>query len=237
MPLKQSIATIRDSVCGVLRIKPLGNQQFNVALVGTAWCIVENRYFITAHHIFNNEKSRDPNDRFILFSVPNNGPQALHVSVISFPLEDSVHDMAVIEIDATTNNNFHAPSVPVTFRDHADGERILTYGFPSPVIVNAVVDLSGNWAGGNIFLRSHANEGIISGQFNDNNDHTYELNVGWYPGESGGPIFSLEPLAAFSLMQRYRKVNTVDGIVPGPRQGKSLKLVSSFLQNIGTQII
>jgi hypothetical protein len=85
-------------------------------------------------------------------------------------------------------------------------------------------------------LKSHANEGIISGQFEINSQRIYELNVGWYQGESGGPIFSLDPIAAFSIMQGYRNVNTQHGIVPGPHQGKNLSLIADSLSEFGAQI-
>ena len=61
--LSQAISDIRDSVVAVLRVhmsKPAKQKkgkirppQFKVSFVGTAWCIVKNKYMVTAHHIFN----------------------------------------------------------------------------------------------------------------------------------------------------------------------------------------
>ena len=57
------ISSIRDSVASVLKITRESSTSdaataalptFGVAFVGTAWCVVANRYFVTAHHIFNN---------------------------------------------------------------------------------------------------------------------------------------------------------------------------------------
>ncbi|MCJ7616076.1 MAG: hypothetical protein MUO43_06015, partial [Desulfobacterales bacterium] len=94
-----------------------------------------------------------------------------------------------------------------------------------------------NWLGGNLFLKGHANEGIISGQFEIQGRLIYELNVGWYQGESGGPIVSLDPIAAFSIMQQYRKVSTEHGVVAGPHQGRALNLIENSLRQLGANII
>lgn len=62
----------------------------------------------------------------------------------------------------------------------------------------------------------------------------YELNIGWHHGESGGPIVSLtDPLAAFSMMQQYRNVQSPHGIVAGPRRGCALSLIAAELAELG----
>ena len=153
------------------------------------------------------------------------------------PVEDIFNDMVILEIDAAANQGFQLQSVPVTLREHLDGEKVLTYGFPAPQIFQAQVDNNLNWLGGNLFLKGYANEGIISGQFDLNDQLTYELNVGWYQGESGGPILSLNPTAAFAVMQRYRIVVTPHGTIPGPHQGRSLELIKNSLRQLGATII
>ena len=237
MPFPQAIANVRNAVGAILRLHRLPNNQINAAIVGTGWCIVENRYLVTAQHVFNNEQPRDANDRFFVFCVPQNGMSAYHAPVVSFPLEDIHNDIAIIEIDASINQSFRLQSVPVTFRKHLDGEKVLTYGFPAPKVFQAQVDNNLNWMGGSLFLKGHANEGIISGQFDLNGQYTYELNVGWFQGESGGPIFSLNPVAVFALMQRYRNVETPHGTVPGPHQGRSVTLIENSLQQMGAAIL
>ena len=237
MSFSQAIATVRNAVCAILRIHPLQGGRVHTSMVGTAWCIVENRYLVTAHHIFNGGQRRDLNDRFFVFSVPQNGLQVFHVPVVSFPLEDPADDMAIIEIDSSRNSKFSINSVPITFRPHQDGEKVLTFGFPAPKVSQTKIDQNLNWLEGNLFLKGHANEGIISGQFEMQGQLIYELNVGWHQGESGGPIFSLDPIAAFSIMQQYRKVSTPHGIVPGPHQGRSLSLIENSLRQLGANII
>ncbi len=245
--LSDGIASVRDSVVAVLRIHPVqatvdpvspaAPRQFQVAMVGTAWCIVENRYFVTAHHIFNDEQPRDHADRFYIFTVPQNGPVAYHTPVMAFPLEDHQSDFAILEIPQPTGPAPPIPASPVTFRRPRDGEHVLTYGFPAPVIARGNLDQNGNWGGGEFFLKGHANEGIVSGQFEIDGHVLYELNVGWYNGESGGPILSLDPVACFAVMQRYRRVQTRDGVVPGPRQGRALTAIESHLRNLGACVL
>ena len=115
----------------------------------------------------------------------------------------------------------------------------MTYGFPAPQIASAKVDESGNWQGGNFFLKSHANDGIVSARYDLDGILFYELNVGWHHGESGGPIFTLEEErpAVFSVMQHYRNIQAPHGIVPGPHRGKSLTSIKNQLVELGATVI
>ena len=95
---EQILNEVRDSICAVMRVvrkekraykgKTSQEVQINLAIVGTAWCIVESKLLVTAHHILNNRKKRDPADRFYVFTVPGNGPTAYHFPVVDFPMED-----------------------------------------------------------------------------------------------------------------------------------------------------
>jgi len=199
--------------------------------------MVTNRYLVTAFHTFNEGKQRDPNDKFFIFVVPRNGPVAHHTPVIGFPVERPDADIAVIEISPPNNFPVVIPSIPVTFDKPIDGEQILTYGFPAPIIAQAQVDAQGNWGGGNLFLKGHANEGIVAGQFEINNLVTYELNVGWHHGESGGPIIRLKSRASFSIMQRYRQIKAPHGIVIGPHQGNALSAIEKDIIKLGATIV
>ena len=237
MPYTSEIKTIRNSVGAVLRIHRQGSNRIAAIIVGTAWAIVDSQYFITAHHVLNNGQARDPNDKFYIFSVPGNGPRAQRVTVSSFPFEDSVSDMAILEVDPSSNQNFSAPALDITFRDHDDGEPVLTVGFPELKIFQARIDPQLNWRGGNMLLKSYANEGIIASQFEINNHLTYEFSIQWFQGESGGPIVSLSPLAVFSIMQGYRSINTVHGVVPGPHQGKTISLIDQEIRNLGGKVV
>lgn len=237
-----AISSVRDSICAVMRISLVPQQsvggppQFNVAFVGTAWCVVENRYFVTARHVFNNGQPRNTNDSFSLFFVPNNGPQAFHTQVTGFTFEDQQNDLAIIEISSVPIQVGRVPATPVTLQNQRDGSRVLTYGFPSPVISAAAVDVNGNWRGGQLLLKSHANEGIIAGQY-DVGGLIYELNVGWHHGESGGPILRPDPVAAFALMQTYRGIQSPHGTYPGPHHGRSLEAIRTTLQAIGAVVV
>ena len=247
---KGPIAEMRDSVVAVLRIHrasappggdpapppPPAALSFEVGVVGTAWCVVEDRYLITAYHVLNKGQPRDTTDHFYVFAVPQNGPLGYHTRVTGFPLEDPAADMAVLEIARPVAPFPTLPALPLTFENQADGERVCTYGFPAPIISRANLDLGGHSLGGDLFLKGHANEGIVSGQFEMDGRLTYELNVGWYNGESGGPICRPVPLAGFALMQQYRNIQTAHGVVPGPHQGRALTAIEPALRALGVTI-
>lgn len=247
MNFAAAIRSVRESVCAVMKVSPStapgapsGSPtlpQYAVTFVGTAWCIVENRYFITANHIFNKGQPRNPEDKYVLFFVPNNGILTYHTNVTGFVLENEAYDMAVIEISSIPPQMTSVPAVPVTFGPQEDGDRVLTYGFPSPIISNAMVDVQGGWVRGALFLKGYANEGIIASQYILNDALAYELNVGWHHGESGGPIFKLDPVAAFALMQTYRGIQSPSGVYPGPRRGYSVEVIKTTLESIGAAII
>jgi len=232
-----AIAAVRDAVCGILRIRPVrpGAHEFQVAFVGTGWCFSPRRYLATAHHVFDDGKARNPSDKFYAFVVPDNGPVAYHAPVVAVPFEDPVIDMAILEVAPPAS--YRLSAVPVTFARPRDGSHVLTYGFPSPTIAAASVDQDGNWLGGNLLLKAHANEGIVAAQYDFGPHYSYELNVGWHHGESGGPIFSLEPLAAFAMMQSYRNIQSPHGVVAGPHMGRSMSVMTTALTAHGATIV
>lgn len=232
-----SIPPVRNSVCAILRIHRETQQTFQVSVVGTGWCIVPKQFIVTAFHIFNNGQARDPNDKFYALFVPDNGPRAWYTPVVNFILEESTVDMAILEIDPSPLQQLRISAIPVTFKEMPDGVEVMTCGFPAPIIANARVDQNGNWGGGNLFLKSHINEGIISGQFDINGVRIYELNIGWHHGESGGPIIRIHPLAAIAIMQRYRNIQAPQGIVIGPHQGNSLKSIEERLRDFEIIIV
>ena len=146
-------------------------------------------------------------------------------------------DMAVMEVSPNTGFPVAIPALPVTFDRLQDGERVLTYGFPSPAIHKANLSPSGDWRGGDLFLKANANEGIVAAHYEHNTIVTYELNVGWHHGESGGPIVRLSSWAAFSIMQRYRSISSPHGVVAGPHQGFGLDAIESDLRALGASIV
>jgi len=243
--LVKPFARIRNSVCAVLKISRSADQsglqpdqvRWDMSIAGTAWCIVPNRYLVTAYHVFNRGQARNPGDKFSIFIVPGNGPRVYNTAVIGFPVERPDVDMTVIEISPPKDSPPNIPSMNVTFDRIKDGERVLTYGFPAPQIFQGNVDINGSWRGGNLLLLANANEGVVAGQFEFNSLVTYELNVGWHHGESGGPIIRLKSGAAFSIMQRYRNIQTQHGIMAGPHQGNALSAIEGDLRALGARII
>ena len=242
----QAIGQLRDSVCAIIRIikqtKYQGRKkppitEFKLAFVGTAWCITANRYLVSAHHILNNGKARDPNDLFYAFTVPGNGPVAYHLPIVGFPLEDSAIDLAILEIGVPVAADQRLSPIPVTFSRPPDGAPVLTYGFPAPEIAGANLAADGQFLGGQFFLKGHANEGIVAAQYDLDGAWHFEFNVGWHHGESGGPVAQIEPLGVFAVMQHYRNIQTPHGVFPGPHRGRSLQAIQSQLVARGAMVV
>jgi hypothetical protein len=238
------IRRLRESVVGILRIRPVRPEtvkkgkvrpaEFQAGLGGSGFCIVRDRYVVTAFHVLNQRKPRDPKDKFYAFVVPENGNQAFHFPVVGFALERPDLDIAVLELGPCAASGVSLAPTPVSFDNIPDGTRVLTLGFPAPEITGLNLDPQGNYLGGRVFLMSHANEGIVSAQYSVGSVPVYELNVAWHHGESGGPIATLESSpAAFSLMQQYRTIQSPHGIVAGPHRGCALYAVRAELKTLG----
>ena len=239
-----TIPVVRESVAAILRLHPVQSQtvakgkvlskKFQASLSGTAFCIVADRYLLTAYHVFNSGKQRNPKDLFYAFTVPNNGNTACHFPIVSFPIERSDLDIAALEVGPCATAGVRLPAIPVSFDQRVDGERVCTVGFPAPAITEIKVDSHGNYLGGQFFLKSHGNDGIVSAQYVVDGVLLYELNVSWHHGESGGPIVALaEKPAVFSLMQHYRNIQSPHGVVAGPHCGRALSVIRTELLNLG----
>jgi hypothetical protein len=211
--------------------------QYNVGS-GSGFSVVADRYVVTAFHVLNEGRPRNPQDKFLVFVVPGNGDPAFHFPVIAFPIERADLDLAVIEIGPCATQGVHLPAVPVSFTPQADGTRVLTIGFPAPEVVGLNIDPQGNYLGGQFFLKSHANEGIVSAQYLIGPLRVYEFNIGWHHGESGGPVVRLDdPAAAFTVMQQYRNIKSPHGIVAGPHRGCALSALQQDLSRLGATIV
>ena len=159
--------------------------------------------------------------------------------MVGFPLEDAANDLAILEVGPPAAAGQHIPPVPITFGRPPDGTLVLTYGFPSPVIGGAQLAPDGRlFGGGQFFLKGHANEGIVAAQYDIGGGvWQFEFNVAWHHGESGGPIFRADPLAAFALMQQYRNIQTPHGVFPGPHSGRALAVIQPALNAHGATVV
>jgi len=242
--LTRAIATVRESIVAILRVrmtKPEREKhgkvrpaQFQVTLGGTAFCVLEDRYLLTAFHVLNDSQPRDPRDAFSAFVVPANGDDAFRFPIVAFPVERPDVDVAVLELGPCETEGVHIPALRVGFAPRADGTRVLTVGYPAPLIEDVALDAQGRIRGGRFFLKSHANEGIVSASYSLGGVPAYELNVDWHHGESGGPIVDItDAPAAFSMMQHYRNVRSPHGIVAGPHRGCALGVARQELEALG----
>lgn len=243
-----AVPRLQASTCAILRlvkrVKQRGKKkppaiEITLAFVGTAWCIVPDRYVVTAHHILNDGKPRDPHDRFYAFTVPANAAAAYHYPVAALALEDQATDLAILELGPCPTPGQHLASLPVTFHHPPDGTLVATYGFPSPVIEGANVDANAGTflGGGRFFLKGHANEGIVAAQYEVDGVRYYEFNVGWHHGESGGPAALLDPLAVLAVMQHYRNIKTPHGVVAGPHRGRAIEAIQQQLRQLGAAVL
>src|SRR5437899_3017569 len=106
--LLDAVPIVRESVAAILRIHlvqaermkkgRLRPARFNLTPSGTGFCVVANRYLVTAHHVLNNGSLRDPNDKFYAFIVPQNADRAFHFPIAGFPVERADVDLAVLEL-------------------------------------------------------------------------------------------------------------------------------------------
>lgn len=238
-----AIPMLRDSAVAVLRIHTKRPEMIKKGKTrpaefklnfGSGFCILGDRYIMTAFHVLNDGQPRIANDRFYVFTVPGNGAMAYHFPVVGFPLELSNYDLALLEIGSCATGGVHIPAIPVSFSPKSDGTRVVTVGYPAPEIHSINIDSHGDYHGGQFFLKSHANEGIVSAQYSIGARYLYELNVGWHHGESGGLIASIEDrVAVFSIMQEYRNVQSPYGIVAGPHRGVTLSAIEQELLALG----
>lgn len=239
----EAIPSVRDSVVAILRIhlaRPETTKKGKTrparvnCSFGSGFCVMEDRYVMTAHHVLNGGKSRNTEDKFYAFTVPGNGDLAFHFPVVTFSMEKADLDLAVLEIGPCATPNIHLPALPVSFEPVTDGTPVVTVGYPAPEISNINIDPELNYKGGQFFLKSHANEGIVAAQYVLGGNRMYELNVGWHHGESGGPIASVGSIpAVFSMMQHYRNVQSPHGVVAGPHRGFALATVEADLAALG----
>lgn len=231
-PIAANIEQVRDSVCGLLRIHHISGNQYNVAIVGTAWCVVRNHYFISAYHILNGGQARDPNDRFYILRAPGNGPRLEYTPAVAFVLEDQGRDYVILEIDEREGSSLGFNALGIYTGQVQDGTRVLTYGYPAPEVRSARVNSQGRLEQIQTSLLSHANEGIVASQYERTTYHMYELNVGWHHGESGGPILILDPPRVIAIMQGYKNIQTPHGVVAGPHCGIAITAVLDCVANL-----
>lgn len=239
--VRAAVALVRESVGALLRISPSAVEgQFQLGIVGTAWCVSANLAFVTACHALNDGGPRDPAHRYYVLRAPGNGPVVQHWPVTGFPLEDPSRDLAILSAPVPANTGITVPAIPVALSAPADGTAVLTYGCPAPAITKGSVSSDGTLRGISTILFAHANTGIVAAQYPalPLTDTLFEFSVGWHHGESGGPVLRLDPeVAAFAVMQHYRNIQGPHGTMAGPRRGLALASIRSALAGVGATFV
>lgn len=246
MTIENAITIAREATVAILRYRKVASQKVKKNKTvpakyqlfwGSGLGIVADRYVLTAFHVLNGGEPRDVRDKFVVFTVPGNGPAAHHFPVIGFPIESPAADLAVLEVGPSTIAGAHLPALALSSASHPDGTRVLTLGFPAPEVQAIDISESDEYRSGQFFLKSHANEGIVAAQYAANGSLIYEFNVGWHHGESGGPVLSYdENPTAFTVMSHYRNVPSPNGVLAGPRRGFALSSIGQSLTSLGATI-
>src|SRR5207245_11670282 len=109
-------------------------REVQVSLGGSAFCVVADRYLVTAFHVLNEGKPRNPSDKFYAFVVPGNGDPMFHFPVVAFPVERHDLDVAVLEIGPCASACVQVRAPPASFTPRAAGTRVVTVGYPAPEI-------------------------------------------------------------------------------------------------------
>jgi hypothetical protein len=239
--VSDAIGSVRDAVGALLRISPAPEHgKFNLAIVGTTWCVTPGRVFLTAHHVLNEGNPRDANHRFHVLCAPGNGRALFHWPVSGFLLEDTARDLVLLDAPVPAERRIDVPAIPIAITAPRDGTPVLTYGCPAPGIAGATVSEQGNLTAIRTILFTHANTGIVSAQYkiSPSTDLLFEFSVGWHHGESGGPVLRLEPeVAAFAVMQHYRNIQGPNGTMAGPRRGLALASIREALRRAGASLV
>src|SRR5882724_2175096 len=130
MPLTVAIPKLRESIAAIFKLrlsKPESIDQGKIVPAefevgwGSGFCVVSDKCVITAFHVLNGGKPRDPAARFYALVVPGNGDPFYWFPVVSFPVERPDLDIAVLELGPCSNPGVHLSALPVSFSAQPDG--------------------------------------------------------------------------------------------------------------------
>jgi len=117
--LARVVPRVRDSVAAILRLRltrpetvkkgKVRPAQFQAALCGSAFCVLADRYLVTAFHVLNDGEARVAADKFYAFVVPGNGDAAFHFPIVGFPVERPDVDLAVLELGPCATPGIRLP--------------------------------------------------------------------------------------------------------------------------------
>jgi serine protease Do len=209
--LRDRITETRQSVFAVAMIRAIpqqGEQKFQV--LGSGFFISDDGYFITADHVINPDhgmppgNARRPGD---IIAIAQLQPDGRSVSVIS-PMDiihsDQPRDFAILKPQAGIPRIEKVLSPD--FSSRFEGEEVAICGYP-------LAASSHDPATGNISLEMpiRVAAGILSGQRIDAGVGLLEVDFPILPGNSGGPLISVQSGSVLGIAKATITVGAPSG--------------------------
>lgn len=193
MLMKSLILQARQSIFAVLLERaavPAGGSKYEI--VGTGFFVSADGFFITASHVINPEENippgrrRDSTDNIIIAQLQPDGRNLNLITKLEVVSSNKEKDFAVLRAPFIHGARYRY--LDLDFSSKFEGEAVFTCGYP---LASANLNPENN----NILTINasvRAASGIISCQRMDNNLSVLELDFATFPGNSGGPLISLE---------------------------------------------
>jgi V8-like Glu-specific endopeptidase len=202
---KSIVADIRHAVFSVVRLRSVGNGQFQTLPLGSGF-FVSPSVFITCWHVIDDPRSAHrPDDKYMLVNNLD-GKNGLQYEVVE-GLGKDIHlfpdlDFAIIICRAKPDQAY----LPIAYACPPVGAEIGVAGYPLPVIAvnpNGTADVGG--------LVYRVAKGTATAVYKTNwnagdghpltNKQVVEVNFHFVPGNSGGPVFDAATGRAFGYVK------------------------------------
>jgi len=215
MNLASRVSQIRQSIYAVLieRQHPQPGKP-KVEVVGTAFSVSSEGVFLTADHVANPQNNTPagqpvgPNDKILLAQMQADGVTASILGPFQIVASSQQHDFAILKIQ--TPHVLIQKYLELDLSSRFEGEEVAVCGYPLASTQqhpqNGSVTL-------NMSIRVAA--GIISSQQIKNNSKELEVDFPILPGNSGGPIISIETGKVVGLAKATMTVGGATGHTMG----------------------
>lgn len=190
MRLRSLVSEVRQSIFAVFVEweTPLSGA-LKVQVLGTAFAVSED-LFITADHVANPQnnvpvgRALGPNDKLLLAQMQADGTTAVIMGPYQVVASSQAHDYAILK--STVVSPRIQKYLELDLGPRFEGEEIAVCGYPLASSQahpeNGAITIS---------LNIRVAAGIISSQILENGSKKLEVDFAILPGNSGGPIFSI----------------------------------------------